>query len=97
MTIEIQNVYTRKVDREYTKKLFQNSAGMTTGANGKPTIAINPADMQDANDYLVMAMTWATQEEIDALSPKEFDALVEKINKLKQSGSGTTSGTPKKV
>ena len=57
MTIEIQNVYTRKVDREYTKKLFQNSAGMTTGANGKPTIAINPADMQDANDYLVMAMT----------------------------------------
>lgn len=97
MTLEILNPYTRKIDRTFTKKLFEHSSWTTMDANGKPSIVINPADMQDANDYIVMAMTGATQNDIDTMSPEEFDAILSKINKMKESGSNATSEPAKKI
>ena len=81
--------YTRKIDREYNKLLMD-------GINIKvPELDINweaipekeydsklISNMQTANDYLVVNMTWLSQDEVDDLSPEEYNQIITEINKV---------------
>jgi hypothetical protein len=44
---------------------------------------INPINADKANNYLVAEMCETTQEEVDLLSEKQFETLLNKINSLK--------------
>lgn len=74
--MDIKNKYTRRIDREYMKILYE---GCAEGG----TITINPYQMQLANDYLVKEMTEVSQNDLDNMSAKEYQKTLEAINKLK--------------
>lgn len=69
---------TRKINREYNEILLK---GAEVGSTGDFNVSAENADK--ANDYLVKAMTWKTQEEIDEMSQKDFEDILIKINKIK--------------
>lgn len=74
--------YTRKIDREYNK-LLMKGAKTTTGIDGKPSIELDLANMQDANDYLVMTLFWIKQKELDEMSVDEYNQKLEEANEMR--------------
>jgi len=74
----MKNFISRKITREYNEIILN---GAEVGWNWEFKIEANNAEK--ANDYLVKAMTWKSQEEIDELDQKEFDILLIEINKIK--------------
>jgi len=68
----------RKINREFNEILLK---GAEVGWDWNFKIDANNAEK--ANDYLVKAMTEKTQEEVDELDQKEFETLLDEINKLK--------------
>jgi len=44
---------------------------------------VNPVNADRANNYLVAEMCEVIQEEVDALSDKQFDDILNKINSIK--------------
>lgn len=83
--------YTRKIDREYNKLLMD-------WINIKvPELDINwdaipekeydsklISNMQTANDYLVVNMTWLSQDEVDDLSIEDYNNIFNEVSKLQK-------------
>ena len=85
------NKYTRWIDRDYQKILTEWLKIQMPKLNEKWEVIPETEydwkymeNMQRANDFLVNKMTWLTQDEIDNLSIKDFDLLINEINKLKE-------------
>lgn len=81
--ITIKSVYTRGIDREYNEILLKDTAP-TFDADGKTTFNLNPANVQKANDYLVCAMTWLSQADIDEMWVDDYNKLLEEINNVRK-------------
>lgn len=77
-TVEFKEIYTRKIDREFSNLLF--GEGSVTGKD----VSLAPANVQKANDYLIEAMTNLTPDEIDHLSVKDFDAIMKIVVSIKE-------------
>lgn len=73
--------YTRGIDKEFNKVLFENTKSMLV--DWKQNLDIPPMNIQNANDYLVSAMTWLTAEEIENLPVEDYEEILEEINKVK--------------
>ena len=71
----MKDFITRKINREYNALLL---AGAEVGQDWAFKISANNAEI--ANDYLVKAMSWKTQEEIDEMRVDDFNKLLEQIN-----------------
>lgn len=76
--VEFKEIYTRKIDREFSNLLF--GEGSVTGKD----VSLAPANVQKANDYLIEAMTNLTPDEIDQLSVKDFDAIMKIVVSIKE-------------
>ncbi len=76
-TVEFKEIYTRKIDREFSNLLFEGET-----LNGKD-VAISPINVQKANDYLIEAMTNLSADDIDQLSVKDFDAVLKIVWEIK--------------
>jgi len=68
----------RKINREYNEILLDWAEVWADGQ-----FKINANNAEKANDYLVKSMTEKSQVEIDELDQKEFETLLDEINKLK--------------
>lgn len=75
MKYEAKNVYTRKIEREFNAILFDGSK-MVDG-----NVETTPQNVDRANDYLVMAIYWINQEELDNLTASDYKELLEKVGK----------------
>lgn len=75
----INNVYTRKIDKEYNSILFK---GTNFGAD-KSQFQINQDNVQNANDYLVKAMSNLTEEEIGELANSDYQDILQMIMEVK--------------
>ena len=83
--VVFNEVYTRWVDKEYMKLLLDwTEQGFDE--SGKTKFNIKPAQMQDANDYLVKNMTNLTETEINSMSAKDFDKVFKQIEEIKNLG-----------
>jgi hypothetical protein len=76
------NKYTHKIDKEFNNILL-DGAEIGTDSNWKPITKIIPKQMNEANEYLVKAMTGKSQDEIDNMWVEEFNKLLSDIQKLK--------------
>ncbi len=80
--ITISNVYTRKIDREYNDILLDwLKATPQQLQAGEIEIAISNG--QKANDYLIVAMTNLTAEEVDWLTVEDYEKVLEAVEKAK--------------
>ena len=81
----INQKYTRWIDREYTELLQKNIKIKTYKEDWKEIQEFGwdyAMNTWIANDYLVLAMTNLTKEDIDNLSIEEYDLLFNEINKI---------------
>lgn len=80
--ITISNIYTRKIDREYNDILLDwLKATPQQLQAGEIEIAISNG--QKANDYLIVAMTNLTAEEVDWLTVEDYEKVLEAVEKAK--------------
>lgn len=80
--ITISNVYTRKIDRECNDILLDwLKATPQQLQAGEIEIAISNG--QKANDYLIVAMTNLTAEEVDWLTVEDYEKVLEAVEKAK--------------
>ena len=80
--ITISNVYTRKIDREYNDILLDwLKATPQQLQAGEIEIAISNG--QKANDYLIVAMTNLTAEDVDWLTVEDYEKVLEAVEKAK--------------
>ena len=77
--VEFKPIYTRLVDREFNNILFGNSEASTKSND----VEIELKNMQLANDYLVMAMTNLTQEDIDQMDTNSYNEILKKVAEIK--------------
>ena len=75
-TITISENKTRKIAREFNNALLDWS-----NVSAKWDVSINANNAEKANDYLVWAMTWLSQDQIDELSNDEYIKILSIINK----------------
>ena len=73
--------YTRWIDKEFNKILFKDVKANTNTAT--QWIELNLENVQDANDYLVKAMTNLTDEQIEQLSIDDYNKIIAEIEKIK--------------
>ena len=80
--VEIKNAYTRKIDREYSEIMFE---WMTVTPQQLQTgnFQVSLENLQKANDYLIMQMTWLSQDELDEMTSADYNKLLEEINNIK--------------
>ena len=75
------STYTRWIDKEFQKILFKDvKANSNTAGQG---IDLSLENVQDANDYLVKAMTNLNEEQISQLSADDFNKILTKIEEIK--------------
>jgi hypothetical protein len=77
--VEFKPIYTRLVDREFNNILFGNSKASTKSND----VEIELKNMQLANDYLVMAMTNLTQEDIDQMDTNSYNEILKRVGEIK--------------
>lgn len=75
----INDVYTRKTDKEYNSILFK---GTNFGVE-KEKFQINQDNVQDANDYLVEAMTNLSKEDIENLANNDYQEVLKRVMEVK--------------
>ena len=79
---EVSKIYTRKMDREFNEMCFQwmkvTPAQLTSG-----NFEVDIANLQKANDYLIMQMTWLTQDELDGMSSEDYNKVLQEVEKMK--------------
>ena len=73
--------YTRGIDKGFNQILFKDTKSQLV--DWKQNLEIPPMNIQDANDYLVKAMTGMTEDEVMNLENDEYDKILEEINKIK--------------
>lgn len=82
--VEFKSVYTRWVDKEFQKILFNwVKASTSIAMNSNQWIDMNLENIQDANDYLVKAMTNLSDEQIANLSIDDYNKILAEIEKIK--------------
>ena len=69
---------TRWIKRKFNEILLAWSQVWSDGS-----FKIDPTNSDKANNYLVQEMCEVSPEEVDALSEKQFDDLLNKINNIK--------------
>lgn len=80
--VEVSKIYTRKMDREFNEMCFQwmkvTPSQLTSG-----TFEVDISNLQKANDYLIMQMTWLTQDELDGMSSEDYNKVLQEVEKMK--------------
>ena len=79
--VEFTSTYTRWIDKEFQKILFRDVKANTNTAT--QWIDMNLENIQDANDYLVKAMTNLNEEQISQLSINDYNNILAEIEKIK--------------
>ena len=79
--VEFTSTYTRWVDKEFQKILFKNVKANTNAI--AEWVEMNLENIQDANDYLVKAMTNLSDEQIAQLSIDDYNKILAEIEKIK--------------
>ena len=79
--IIINEAYTRWIDKKFNEVLFKDVKSSLV--DWKQNLEIPPMNIQNANDYLVQAMTNLTEEEVINLPIDLYDELLDKITELK--------------
>lgn len=79
--IVINQVYTRGIDKEFNKILFKWVWAVSV--DWKTSLDISPDNIQEANDFLVKAMTNLTEEEVMQLPLDDYNSILEDINNIK--------------
>ena len=79
--VEFKSAYTRWVDKEFQKILFKNVKENTNAI--AEWVEMNLENIQDANDYLVKAMTNLSDEQIAQLSIDDYNKILAEIEKIK--------------
>lgn len=79
--VAFTSTYTRWIDKEFNKILFKDVKANTNTAS--QWIDMSLENFQDANDYLVKAMTNLTEEQIEQLSISDYNKILEEIEKIK--------------
>lgn len=79
--VEFNSTYTRWIDKEFNKILFKDVKANTNTAS--QWIDVNLENIQDANDYIVKAMTNLTEEQIAQLSIDDYNKILAEIEKIK--------------
>jgi len=78
--VEVADVYTRKIQREYNNALFD---GINADKNGE--IEQFPVmNMQNAADSLVLSILGKGEEYVSTLSTDDFDTVLEYAQKLQE-------------
>ena len=80
--IEFKAVYTRGMDKEFNRILF-DWAKTTTTVDWKPSFDIPPMNIQNANDFIVRVMTNLTAEEVENLSLDDYTTILNKVSEIK--------------
>lgn len=80
--ITFTSTYTRWIDKEFQKILFKGVKANTNTASTQ-WVDINAENIQDANDYLVKAMTNLNEEQIAQLSINDYNNIIAEIEKIK--------------
>lgn len=73
--------YTRGIDKWFNQILFKDTKSQLV--DWKQTLDIPPMNIQEANDFLVRAMTGLTEDEVLNLENSTYDMILEEINKAK--------------
>ena len=79
--VEFTSVYTRWIDKEFNKILFKDVKANTSTAT--QWIDLNLENIQDANDYIVKAMTNLNEEQIEQLAIEDYNKILAEIEKIK--------------
>lgn len=79
--VEFASTYTRWIDKEFQKILFKDVKANTSTAS--QWIEMSVENIQDANDYLVKAMTNLNEEQISELSIDDYNKILAEIEKIK--------------
>ena len=79
--VKFTSTYTRWIDKEFQKILFKDIKANTNTAT--EWIEMNLENIQDANDYLVKAMTNLNEEQISQLSISDYNEILAEIEKIK--------------
>ena len=79
--VAFKSAYTRWVDKEFQKILFKNVKANTNAI--AEWVEMNLENIQDANDYLVKAMTNLSDEQIAQLSIDDYNKILAEIEKIK--------------
>lgn len=79
--VEFTSTYTRWIDKEFQKILFKNVKANTSTA--WQWIDLDLENVQDANDYIVKAMTNLNEEQIADLSIDDYNKILAEIEKIK--------------
>lgn len=80
--VEISQIYTRKIDREYNNMMFEWQK-MTPQQLQSGSFEVDLEKFQRANDYLIMQMTNLTQDELDEMNSEDYNTVLEEVNKIK--------------
>lgn len=75
--VQFKEVYTRGIDLEFSKRLFQ-SWGVSVEKQ-----TLNPYEIMVAQNYLIEAMTNVPAEKIMDLSDADAKKILERIEKIK--------------
>ena len=80
--IQISKVYTRKIDREYTEKMFEWMK-VTPQQLQSGNFEVDLGNLQKANDWLITQMTNITPDELDEMTNKDYNELLQEVEKMK--------------
>lgn len=80
--VTMTSTYTRWIDKEFQKILFKWVKANTNTATTQ-WIDLDMENVQDANDYLVKAMTNLNEEQIAQLSIEDYNKILAEIDKSK--------------
>ena len=78
---QFNQIYTRWIDKEFQKILFKDVKANTSTVS--QWVEMNLENIQDANDYLVKAMTNLNEEQIAQLSIEDYNKILAEIEKIK--------------
>ena len=79
--VQFTSTYTRWIDKEFQKILFKNVKANTSTTS--QWIDLDLENIQDANDYIVKAMTNLNEEQIADLSIDDYNKILAEIEKIK--------------
>ena len=79
--ITFASTYTRWIDKEFQKILFKDVKANSNSVS--EWVDLNLANVQDANDYLVKAMTNLNEEQISKLLIDDYNKILAEIEKIK--------------
>ena len=77
--ITFKSIYTRWIDKEFNSIIFK----WVRANSNSQWVDLEVNNIQEANDFLVKAMTNLTEEEISSLSISDYNKILDKIGEIK--------------